>query len=323
MIGQRTVCVAWAVVVAAVSCSDPATSRNQEPSIPSAEPASWVRHYSDPDLRALASSMAGDPGVWAPMPGIGSAGTWLPDGSVTVWFVNDLRSLDSLGIGAAEPWVAGIARPAERLIALRVDGAQRNLSSLRGVYRHEAAHVLLHAATGGNIPRWFQEGYAQAVSGTWDWNDGWRLQFLLLRRGEAVIGDLDRRFRSGVDPEATYLLSYTAVATLFELAGEQGLAALFSSLRSGASFENSLRSVYGITGNDFETQWHRQVIDRYGWLYLFSRTGLIWLSVAALVLVLGVSRVRRDRERIRQMEREEREAELTTLDNVDDTWIDV
>jgi hypothetical protein len=282
-----------------------------------------VRHYADSDLEALADAVARDAGVWATMPGIGGAGEWLADDTVAVWFVSDLRTLDSLGIGMAEPWVAGVARPSERLIALRVDGAQRNLNALRSVYRHEAAHVLLHVATGGNIPRWFQEGYAQAVSGTWDWNDGWRLQFLLARRGEAVIGDLDRRFRSGIDPEATHLLSYTAVATLFDLAGEQGLEALFSSLRSGESFESSLRSVYGFTGSDFERRWRSQVLDRYGWLYLFTRTGLIWLSIAGLVLVLGVSRVRRDRERIRQMEREEQQAELDELQNVDDPWADV
>ena len=219
--------------------------------------------------------------------------------------------------------MAGVARPADRLIALKVDGPQRNLDALRAVYRHEAAHVLLHAATGGNIPRWFQEGYAQAVSGTWHWNDGWRLQFLLLRRGEAMIGDLDRRFRANIDPEATYLLSYTAVAALFDLAGEPGLEALFASLRAGETFESSLRDVYGLTGSDFEKRWRSQVLDRYGWLYLFSRTGLIWLTIAALVLVLGISRVRRDRERIRQMEREEREAELARPWDVDDPWADI
>jgi len=203
-------------------------------------------------------------------------------------------------------------------IPLRIAGPQRNLPALRAVYRHEAAHVLLHAATKGNVPRWFQEGYAQSVSGTWNWNDGWRLHFVLLRHGQSILGDLDRELRSGLEPRTAYLLSYTAVASLHELAGDQGLSALFAELRTGQSFEASLRSVYGLTGRDFERHWRQQVLDRYGWLYLFSRTGLVWVAVAGLVLGLGVSRVRRDRERLERMVAEEEESEFEEWANVDD-----
>ncbi len=262
-----------------------------------------------PGLEDLAASTAADPAVWGPMPGLPPATELLAFDTVVVWYTSDLAELDSLGLGRAEPWVAGVAAPADRIIALRIDGPQRNLPGLRAVYRHEAAHVMLHAATGGNVPRWFQEGYAQAASGTWNWNDGWRLQFLLVRRGQSMLAGLDTGFRVGFDPPTAYLLSYTAVATLYELAGDPGFASLFAELRSGVSFEQALRSVYGLTGRDFEQRWRRQVLDRYGWLYLFSRTGLIWLAVATLVLAVGISRVRRDRARLEQMVADELEAE--------------
>lgn len=273
---------------------------------------------SELELRALATSMARDPAVWAPMPGLDPPAHLLGSDTVTVWFTGDLTQLDSLGLGTVEPWVAGVAAPGDRIIALRIDGPQRNLSALRAVYRHEVAHVMLHAATGGNIPRWFQEGYAQAASGTWNWNDGWRLQFLLVRRGQAVLAGLDQGFRLGFDPPTAYLLSYTAVAALHEMAGAPGFAALFAELRSGKSFEEALRSVYGLTGRDFENRWRRQVLDRYGWLYLFSRTGLIWLAVAGLVLAMGISRVRRDRDRLARMLAEEAAAESEQAFNVDE-----
>jgi len=303
-----------AVILLAMSCDGSASGPVESHSYQI--PAIELR--SGPGLEVLAESVGRDSLVWAPMPGISSAADFFAGAPVTVWFVEDLAQLDSLGLGAVEQWVAGVADPSERIIALRIAGPQRNLPALRAVYRHEVAHVLLHAATEGNVPRWFQEGFAQAVSGTWNWNDGWRLHFVLLRHGQSILGDLDRELRSGLEPRAAYLLSYTAVASLHELAGDQGLSALFAELRTGQSFEASLRSVYGLTGRDFERHWRQQVLDRYGWLYLFSRTGLIWLAVAGLVLGLGVSRVRRDRERLERMVSEEEELEFEEWTNVDD-----
>lgn len=259
-------------------------------------------------LEPLAGDVGPDPRTWAAFPGIPDS--VLSGHTVTVWFVREAATLDSLGLGPQERWVAGVADPARGLVALRVDGRQRNLGPLRSVYRHEAAHVALHAATGGNTSRWLQEGYAQMASGTWDWRQGWRLQFLLMRGGHALLADLDRRFRTGLDPEGTYILAYTAVDALWEMGGEAGFRHLFARLRSGESFDAALRRVYGITGHQFEERWRDRVLDQYGWLYLLSRTAVVWLAVTLLIIGLGVARVRHDRRRLAEMkERERHEAE--------------
>lgn len=308
-----------------LSCGGPDTQFESSVATAPAGGIPAIDLRADRRLEAMAEAVGRDPLVWAPMPGIDSPVDLLAGAPVTVWFVQDLTRLDSPGLSAVEQWVAGVADPPERIIALRIDGPQRNLTVLRAVYRHEAAHVLLHAATGGNVPRWFHEGYAQAVSGTWDWNEGWRLHFVLLRHGQSILGNLDKELRSGSDPRAAYLLSYTAVATLREMGGDPGLSALFTELRGGTSFEAALRRVYGVTGRDFERRWREQVLDRYGWLYLFSRTGLIWMAVAVLVIGLGASRVRRDRERLERMiaEDEKTESESEDWTDIDDFYLGI
>lgn len=276
-----------------------------EASRPSSGPVLDIR--AGPGLEGLAESVGNDRGLWGSMPGISDS--VLAGQRVTIWFVEDLASLDSVGLGRREPWVAGVADPERRLVGLRVDGAQRNVDRLRAVYRHEAAHVALHAATGGNASRWLHEGYAQIVSGTWDWREGWRLQFTLMRGGEGLLADIDMRFRSGRDPETAYILAYTAVDALRSLAGEPGLRALFGALRSGRDFDAAVRDVYGLTAEQFEARWRDGVLDRYGWLYLLSRTAFVWLGVTVLIIALGVARVRRDRRRLAEMkERERRES---------------
>jgi len=272
---------------------------------------------ASPDLEAIASRVAGHPGVWTSLPGIPDS--ILAGRRVIVWFARDLSTLDSVGLGRPEPWVAGAADPERRRIALRVDGPQRNLGRLLAVYRHEAAHVALHAATAGAAPRWLHEGYAQAVSGTWDWREGWRLQFTLMRGGHSLLSDLDRRFRSGVDPRTAYILSYTAVDALRGLGGDAGLEALFGALREGDGLDAALRRVYGLTAAQFEQRWRERVLDRYGWLYLLSRTAFVWLSVTVLVIGLGIARIRNDRRRLAEMrERERREARTIVMIDVDD-----
>jgi hypothetical protein len=272
---------------------------------------------ADPELEELARSVAGNRDVWTSMPGIPDS--VLAGEQVVIWFVRDLSTLDSVGLSRPEAWVAGAADPSRRLIALRVEGSQRNLGRLLAVYRHEAAHVALHAATGGNVPRWLHEGYAQMVSGTWDWREGWRLQFTLMRGGQSMLTDLDRRFRSGLEPRTAYILSYTAVDALRSLGGDPGLEALFAALRRGDRLDAALRRVYGLTAEQFEKRWRERVLDRYGWLYLLSRTGFVWLAVTLLIIGLGVARIRHDRRRLAEMRaREDREAAAIAEVDVDD-----
>ncbi|MFW6088946.1 MAG: peptidase MA family metallohydrolase [Gemmatimonadota bacterium] len=268
---------------------------------------------ADPGLQELARSVTETRGVWTSMPGIPDS--VLAGRRVVVWFARDLSTLDSVGLGRPEPWVAGVADPGRRRIALGVAGSRRNLDRLLAVYRHEAAHVALHAATGGNVPRWLHEGYAQMASGTWDWREGWRLQFTLMRGGHSILSDLDRRFRTGLEPRTAYILSYTAVDALRALGGEAGLEALFQALHDGDRLDTALRRVYGLTADQFERRWRARVLDRYGWLYLLSRTGFVWLAVTFLVIGLGIARLRHDRRRLAEMrERERREAALERTD---------
>jgi len=271
---------------------------------------------ADPGLAELARSVTEAREVWTSMPGISDS--VLAGRRVVIWFARDLSALDSVGLGRSEPWVAGVADPPRRRIALRVSGSQGNLDRLLAVYRHEAAHVALHAATGGNVPRWMHEGYAQMASGTWDWREGWRLQFTLMRGGQSVLSDLDRRFRTGVEPQTAYILSYTAVDALRALGGDAGLEALFAALRAGDRVDAALRRVYGITAEQFERRWRERVLDRYGWLYLVSRTGFVWLAVTLLIIGLGIARLRHDRRRLSEMrERERQEAAAIERTDVD------
>jgi hypothetical protein len=267
------------------------------------------RIHAEEGLEGIARSVVSDPGASADFPGLGPPHQWIRD-SVDLFLLRDLSTLQEEGFGPPERWVAGLADPPGLRIALRAGTELETMATLRTVFRHELAHLLVHAASGGAAPRWLHEGYAQFASGAWGWDDAWRIQLALFRSGSGSLRDVDLRFRSNPEEiRLAYLLSYTVVQELYNLGGDAGLAAVFDDLRNGESLDGSLRDVFGLTQEQFERRWRSTVMDRYGWLYLLSRAALFWLLITAVVLIVGLRRMRSDRRRLEDMREREREME--------------
>jgi hypothetical protein len=246
---------------------------------------------ADPGLERMARTLADDPRTRAPMP----------------------------AIGEIEVALRG-SRPERGLVVVRA-GEVGALAPVRRVLRHELAHLALHRATNGRSPRWLNEGYAQLASGEWGWEEGWAVRLAFLR-GHTSLSDLSLRFPSHRDgAAAAYLLSYTAVEQLLESGGEAGLRALFAGLAEGGSFDETLRTVYGLTADQFETRWKQTVSSRYGTLYVLSRAALFWVAITLLVLWVGSRRKRRDRAKLDRMRREEMESAAAGLPMEIIDWI--
>jgi hypothetical protein len=254
---------------------------------------------ADPGLERMARTLADDPRTRAPMPAIGEIEVALR-GS-TIRLARDIACADPSAPGA--DWVAGAAWPERGLVVVRAGEAVGALAPVRRVLRHELAHLALHRATNGRSPRWLNEGYAQLASGEWGWEEGWAVRLAFLR-GHTSLSDLTLRFPGHRDGAAVaYLLSYTAVEQLLESGGEAGLRALFDGLASGSSFDETLRTVYGLTADQFET------------------AALFWIAITLLVLWVGSRRRRRDRAKLDRMRREEMESAAAGLPMEIIDWI--
>ncbi len=265
---------------------------------------------ADPGLGRLARLLSEDPRLVAPMPGIGDVRETLR--GATVRLTRDLACADESAPGA--DWVAGAAWPARAYVVVRAGGDVGAVEPVRRVLRHELAHLALHDATGGRTSRWLSEGYAQLAAGEWGNAQAWtlRLEFL---RGRVSLEDLSLGFPAHQDgAAAAYLLSYTAVQQLLEMGGEPGLRALFERMAGGARFDSALRTVYGLTEDQFERRWGRAVSSRYGVLYVLSRAAVFWIGMTLLLLWVGGRRRRRDRSKLERMRREEAEEAV-------DVWV--
>lgn len=275
-----------------------------------------VRWRADPGLEKLARRLARDSSWRRPLPGLGPPGALLRD-TVTVWLVTDLdrvaggdsrreRRREDERSGVRE-WVAGIAEPSRRMVAVEAGVAERGAGRVATLLRHELAHLALDAVAGRRAPRWLQEGYAQYASGSWSFERAWTLRFAFLRGDGPSLSAVSLDFpRDEIPARHAYLLSYTAVHELATLAGEPGLRGLFARMADGAELATAMREVFGISLGQFEDRWRRSVVDRYGWLFLLSRASLFWIVIAVVVIVVYVRRRRHDRRRLQELRERER-----------------
>ena len=203
----------------------------------------------------------------------------------------DQRTFDSVTAGRIPGWGAGATFPASSTIILVAGG------NIHQVLRHEMAHLTLRNAV-GRVPLWFDEGYASRVAGEWNRLEALRVNWAMVRGRVPTLIQLNRHLRSGAaSARASYALATTAVLYLERLGRERGLRPLMRALELTPDFDQALRRTYGLTLDQFEGRWQRELRGRYGWLLLVTSFSVFWSVVAGLFLALWVRRRRRDRIR--------------------------
>jgi hypothetical protein len=237
---------------------------------------------------------------------------WLPrpQDRVLILVAPDRRTFREL-VGASAPeYGSAIAVPAERRIVMQGSRAGSEAGDPIQVLRHELAHLALFEHLGGIAPRWFDEGYASLVAGEWGRDQVLETNFALALRPVPSLESLEESFAGGaVRAGAAYALAQRAVVELAALDPERGLALFFRYWRDRRELEPAIREAFGITQSAFEKRWRDRTRRRYGALALFADITLGILVLFVIVTPLYLVRRRRDRERLKAMQRSEAEAE--------------
>jgi len=277
---------------------------------------SWL---AETDLVPAARLLADRTPTFRPFPGLPPE-DGPPTARVRIVLVRDLSCLSQVGVDApAVDWVAGVAHFGQALIGLRVEHAGAAIPELATVLRHELAHLALGRVSEGRAPRWLQEGYAQYVTGSWNWEEAWRLRWTFMRGSGERLERIELRFpRDPAGAQIAYQLSYTAVQELWDLSGERGFSAFIRALAGGESTDQAFRSVFGITEGQFADRWQDTVTNRYGFLYTLSRTAVLWTGITLLLFWAGLRRRKIKRERMAKLvEADRREAAIAAALGLD------
>jgi hypothetical protein len=227
----------------------------------------------------------------------------LPDtvpSHVRFYLAPNQESWDFLTGGEVPEWGAGVAIPSLRTAVIPLFAVAGGRPERERTTVHEWAHLGLHEYLAGlQIPRWFDEGYAQRAAGGWDFARAWRLRLALASGAAPPFDSLTLAWpRGSTEAELAYLLAGSAVDYLAQESGDRGLGVLFERWREEGSFEAAFRRTYGLTTDTFESRWIGHVRRRYGWVLILSQAAVFWLVTAIALLAGWRWRARRSRVKL-------------------------
>jgi len=213
-------------------------------------------------------------------------------------------------------WAAGLAVPERNLVLFEARSLLREEG--RRLLKHELAHVALgRLGDGVRWPRWFQEGFAMLVAGEWSLARYEAMYRATLGESAIPLYMLNRSWPDRLsEVEIAYAQSHSFVSHLYESGGPERFAALIGEVSEGLEFEAAFRKVWGHSLDHEEAPWRATLGTRYRWIPIATGTGTLWV-LGTLVFLAAYARVRlRNRERLEQMELEERarEAALRILE---------
>ncbi|MGH9749161.1 MAG: hypothetical protein ACRD6R_04470 [Candidatus Polarisedimenticolia bacterium] len=204
----------------------------------------------------------------------------------------EIEALDA----AAPPWASGFLIPARRTGALRLALADRYPhSDAASVLVHEAAHMLLHDAVAGDMPRWFGEGVATGFEREWGLRDILVYSTSLLTGRLPPLGDLDGAFgASAPQARVAYAASFDFVRFTRRRHGAWIVRDIVREA-GGRSFGEAWEAATGEPLERTEEAWRRDSLLLYRWVPALTGTGSLW----AVITVLAFAAFARRRARVR------------------------
>ncbi len=145
-------------------------------------------------------------------------------------------------------------------IRLAVSWAALREESLDKTLRHEYAHALVHARTGGNVPTWLSEGLAIVAEN----REPDEARRVMGNAGHLIpLQDLHGSFLTLPPTKVTlaYAESETAVRYLLSAHGEAAVRTLLARLGETGDFATAIRDATGGTYAEFQSAWMRSLTD--------------------------------------------------------------
>lgn len=209
---------------------------------------------------------------------------------------------------ATSSWIAGFADGAAGTVVLFPSRSVRYPhDSLEDVLRHEVAHVLIVRAAGGRaVPRWFNEGLAVVAERAWQFEDRWQLAWALVSADQVPMDEVNHLFQAGPSGAGrAYVLASAFVRHIIETHGAAVPARILGAVANGASFDVAFEQATGRSLDSAERTFHAELTSWTRRLPLLTSPLVLWMIVTLLALFAISVRRRRSAERRRTWSEED------------------
>lgn len=193
--------------------------------------------------------------------------------------------------------VVAFALPQKNIIVIDTSKMTTHPFSLAITLKHELAHLLLHhQIESKKLPKWFDEGIAQWVSGG--------IAEILMRRDDRILRKaslsgklipLDELTRTFPQEETRLLLAYEESKNFIEYIeqefGVNGLRQVLTHLKDGENIETAIFKGLSIPLDTLEKRWHGTLENNLIWFtYIGSNLYLFLFTLVALATIYGFIR---------------------------------
>jgi tetratricopeptide (TPR) repeat protein len=125
---------------------------------------------------------------------------------------------------------------------------------ITAILSHELCHAIISQATNDQAPRWFQEGLAQRVEMV-----PYKANAFNMYEDDKLLSVslLDAVLRGSPDPEMigeAYIVSQTIIRFIESAYGQAGINTMLAAYRDGATTEEAIRKLSGLSVADFDTR---------------------------------------------------------------------
>lgn len=210
--------------------------------------------------------------------------------------------------------VVAQAFPRENLIA--IDYSRMNVQpfTLGTTLKHELCHLELHSHI-ASIPRWFDEGVCQWVTGGLAeiMNTGGRSIFMEAAISNRLISfeGLTERFPAdGRDLILAYEESKSVIEYIKKEFGDSGVRHILEHMSKGDDLESAVRKSILISQVELERRWKSSITTKISWFsYVYDNLYEVLFVLAAIITFYGFIRVLKRKREYKDEEEEDDEGD--------------
>lgn len=228
--------------------------------------------------------------------------------TIDVVIAADIQSFN-LAVGSEVPdWGAAVAIKSRRLIVVKSPQYFPVGKSLDELIGHELTHIALDNAVGGKwLPRWFEEGFCQMMSGEWRFEQDLLLTRAVWGSGLVPLIELESLNRfGGAKAGLAYAESYLAVAELARDLGIDFFPDFFGEYRTSGNFYQAFTKTSGYKYLDWTNLWLSQSSRKYRFVLFIFDSRLFFPFLAVVFLLLYMLKLYQVRKKKKEWERMER-----------------
>ena len=211
---------------------------------------------------------------------------------------------------AGSDLVTAYAVPGKDLIVIDYSKMGGHPYTVEVTLKHELCHLELHHQIGGGLPRWFDEGICQWVTGGFgELIDGGDRSVLTSAVLSGRLLSIDRMTASFPSHGRGMLLAYAESRSIVEYIektfGARAVRAVLDRMRGGDDLDAAISNSLHISSVELEKRWKASLSTKNAWLY-YLRDNLyeILFMLGALFTVCGFFRALKRRREYKDEEEE-------------------